>query len=46
MEIRLVTWNANGRTRVLEDQIAAITGRHPDLIALQEVTATTTPLLR
>jgi exonuclease III len=35
--MRLLTWNLNGRRHV-EKQLAAIVGRSPDIIALQEVT--------
>ncbi len=38
MTVRLISWNVNKR-RAIDQQIAALAGRQPDLIALQEVTA-------
>jgi exonuclease III len=43
--VRLLTWNLNGRRHV-EKQLAAIAGRSPDIVALQEVTARSIALLR
>jgi exonuclease III len=34
--MRLLTWNLNGRRKV-EDQVAAIAARSPDIVALQEL---------
>ncbi|MEZ4495151.1 MAG: endonuclease/exonuclease/phosphatase family protein [Dehalococcoidia bacterium] len=39
--MRLITWNVNGRTKRLEDQLRAIRFRRADLVALQEITPTT-----
>ena len=44
--MRLVTWNVARRTSVLVEQAAALAGRAPDLVALQEVTSATLPLWR
>ena len=41
--MRLVSWNVNGRSARLDDQIAALAVQQPDVLALQEVTATTAP---
>jgi exonuclease III len=35
---RLITWNLNARLRQLPEQLAALTARTPDIVALQEVT--------
>lgn len=43
--MRLLTWNLNARRQV-ERQVAAIAGRSPDVVALQEVTQRSAPLLR
>jgi exonuclease III len=43
--VRLLTWNLNGRRKV-DGQTAAIADRCPDVVALQEVTAPSTTLLR
>jgi exonuclease III len=44
--MRLVSWNVAARVRCIADQIAALRSRVPDVVALQEVTASTvTPLL-
>jgi exonuclease III len=42
--VRLITWNVARRVQALAEQAAALGEREPDLIALQEVTATTLPL--
>ena len=42
--VRLITWNVARRARSLVAQAAAVGGREPDLLALQEVTARTWPL--
>ena len=44
--MRLITWNVNRRVSVLAAQAAALAGREPDVIALQEVTARSWPLWR
>ena len=44
--MRLVSWNLAGRVKKLPAQIDALAERKPDLVALQEVTKTTAPLLR
>ncbi len=39
--MRLLTWNVNGRVgAALDRQLAAVLGRDPDIVALQEVTTT------
>lgn len=43
---RIVTWNVARRSSRLAEQAAALAGREPDLVALQEVTARTLPLWR
>ena len=42
--VRLITWNVARRTETLAAQAAALAGREPDVVALQEVTARTLPL--
>jgi exonuclease III len=42
--LRLITWNVARRVQALAEQAAALGEREPDVIALQEVTATTLPL--
>jgi exonuclease III len=44
--VRLITWNVNRRVEQLAAQAAALAGRAPDVIALQEVTARSWPLWR
>jgi exonuclease III len=44
--MRLVTWNVAGRVRRLPEQAQAIAALAADVVALQEVTATTLPLWR
>jgi exonuclease III len=44
--VRLITWNVNRRFSVLAEQAAALAGRAPDVVALQEVTASSWPLWR
>lgn len=44
--MRVVTWNVARRTSVLIEQAAALAGRAPDVVALQEVTGGTLPLWR
>ena len=44
--LRLITWNVNRRTSVLAEQAAALAGREPDVVALQEVTRRSWPLWR
>lgn len=44
--LRLISWNVNNRVGRLDEQAAAISAHHPDLVALQEVTARTAPLWR
>jgi exonuclease III len=42
--LRLISWNVNGRYgAALGHQIAAVVGRRPDLVALQEVRAESLP---
>jgi exonuclease III len=42
--VRLITWNVARRVEALAAQAAALGGREPDIVALQEVTARTLPL--
>jgi len=42
--VRLITWNVARRAQALAAQAAAVAGREPDVLALQEVTARTLPL--
>lgn len=42
--MRLISWNVNRRTSVLAEQAAALAGREPDVVALQEITARSWPL--
>jgi exonuclease III len=44
--VRVITWNVNRRVSVLAAQAAALAGREPDVVALQEVTARSWPLWR
>jgi exonuclease III len=44
--VRLITWNVARRVTRLLEQAAALGGREPDLICLQEVTSRTLPLWR
>jgi exonuclease III len=44
--VRLITWNVNRRLSVLAEQAAALAGRAPDVVALQEVTASSWPRWR
>ena len=44
--MRLITWNVNRRIEQLAAQAAALAGREPDVVALQEVTARSWPLWR
>jgi exonuclease III len=44
--VRLITWNVNRRVSVLAAQAAALAGRDPDVVALQEVTKSSWPLWR
>jgi exonuclease III len=44
--VRLITWNVNRRVSVLAGQAAALAGREPDVIALQEVTQRSWPFWR
>jgi exodeoxyribonuclease III len=44
--MRLITWNVARRRTRLAEQAAALATRRPDVVALQEVTATSEPLWR
>lgn len=44
--MRIVSWNVARRVSRLADQAAALAGRGPDVVALQEVTERTAPLWR
>ena len=41
--MRLITWNVARRVQALPGQAAALAGRRPDVVALQEITARTWP---
>ena len=41
MSVKLLTWNVAGRTKLLPDQIAAVSRRESDLVALQEIRPST-----
>jgi exonuclease III len=43
--MRLISWNANRRKQVVDGQVQALLSRRPDVVALQEVTVATVPLL-
>jgi exonuclease III len=44
--VRIITWNVNRRVKQLEAQVEMLQAHEPDIVALQEVTATTLPLMR
>jgi exonuclease III len=44
--VRLISWNVNRRVALLAEQAAALAGREPDVVALQEITARTWELWR
>jgi exonuclease III len=44
--VRIVCWNVARRSSRLAEQAAALAGREPDVVALQEVTDRTVPLWR
>ena len=44
--MRFISWNLNGRVAKAYAQCDAIAARNPDIVALQEVTATTLPIIR
>jgi endonuclease/exonuclease/phosphatase family metal-dependent hydrolase len=44
--VRIVTWNVARRSTRLSEQAAALAGRAPDVVALQEITRQTLPLWR
>ena len=44
--MRVVSWNVARRSSRLAEQAAALAGREPDVVALQEVTSRTLPLWR
>jgi exonuclease III len=41
--MKLISWNVAGRTAILPAQAAALARQEPDLVALQEVRASTLP---
>lgn len=43
--MRLISWNLNGRTRAAVAQIETLLEHQPDIVALQEVTRTSLPIL-
>jgi exonuclease III len=45
-QVRLVSWNVARRSSRLVEQAAALGGRDPDVVALQEITSRTLPLWR
>lgn len=46
MDLRLLTWNVAGRTKLLADQIAAVERREADIVCLQEIRPSTVALWR
>jgi exodeoxyribonuclease III len=44
--MKLVSWNINGRVAKASAQCGALASREPDIVALQEVTTRTCPILR
>ena len=44
--MRLISWNLNARRATASAQIAALIAQEPDIIALQEVTVSSLPLIR
>ena len=44
--MRLISWNRNGRRGTVASQATALLDRDPDVVALQEVTQTSLPMLR
>jgi exonuclease III len=44
--LRVISWNVARRSSRLAEQAAALAGREPDVVALQEITDTTLPLWR
>jgi len=42
--MKLITWNVDGRTLRLRDQIAALLRQEPDIVCLQEVRPSTRPI--
>lgn len=44
--MRLISWNLNARRAKAPLQVAALIAREPDIVALQEVTKSTLPILR
>ncbi|MBA2545534.1 MAG: endonuclease/exonuclease/phosphatase family protein [Solirubrobacterales bacterium] len=44
--VRLISWNLNGRRRQAHAQVAALVALNPDVVAVQEVTVGSLPLLR
>ena len=44
--MRLISWNLNGRRAKAHAQVAALLACEPDVVALQEVTRSTLPILR
>src|SRR3989344_4826526 len=44
--MRVISWNLNGRVAKAKMQCEALMKREPDVVALQEITATTLPILR
>jgi exonuclease III len=44
--MRLISWNVNGRVRVINEQITALKRQRCDIVALQETTKTTIPIFR
>ena len=41
--MKLISWNVAGRTAILPAHAAALARQEPDLVALQEVRASTLP---
>jgi exonuclease III len=43
--LKLISWNTNRRRHAARDQVAVLLQRHPDFVALQEVTAKSKAIL-
>jgi exonuclease III len=43
MGLKLLSWNVAGRTKLLSEQVEAVVRQEPDLLALQEIRASTLP---
>lgn len=44
--LKLISWNVAGRTKLLDEQVRALVRQEPDVVALQEMRASTLPRWR